>query len=89
MKTTMLIILILFIAGCTSDQMNAFLRGMGGAGQGVNNAVMLDAQLRQQQPMQVYYPQQNNGSTYWQEQRARQEYYDNVNRKLFPGVPLY
>jgi hypothetical protein len=72
MKTLIAITLTLFAAGCTMEQ---FGRGMVGTGQGMNQAYMLDMQMRQQPPAPVYYPQQNN-SNYWQEQRAKQEYLD-------------
>jgi len=84
MKTLIAITLTLFAAGCMED----LGRAMVGSGQGMNQAIMYDMQLRQQQPAQIIYPQQNN-SNYWQEQRARQEYYDNINRKMFPGVTIY
>lgn len=73
MKTLIAITLTLFAAGCMED----LGRAMVGISQGMNQAIMYDAQLRQQQQITpLYYPQQNN-SNYWQEQRARQEYLQN------------
>ena len=74
----LLIGLALLAAGCGDGY---YYPAVQGAAQGVNNALMMDMMMRQQQPAQIIYPQQNN-SNYWQEQRARQEYYDNLNWKM-------
>lgn len=49
--------------------------------QGMNRAIELDLQS-QQQPMQVFIPNQNNdNSTYWQEENARREYFESLRPK--------
>jgi len=59
----------------------AWRSGFRGAARGINDSIMLDAQLQQQTPSTVMYPQQNQ-STEWQERRARQEYFNNLNRQF-------
>lgn len=72
MKKVVLVLGLLFLAGCTG---NDWARGFQGMGQGLNNAYQMDYQMRQKNQVVYPNPQQNN-STYWQEANARQQYFD-------------
>jgi len=55
----------------------------------LNNAYQMDYQLKQQQNSGIrYYPQQQNNSTYWQEQNARNQYFQNAARPPASASPF-
>jgi len=68
MKVTLLLAMVLLIAGCSPGYWGRFADGM--------------QQQQYRQPVRIYTPQRQN-STYWQETQARQEYYDSLQPDLW------